>query len=56
VLGRIKCVFDKHKIDRKRVRDDGWTLRGRCRYCGEPLVKDYAAGKWVRPHGDHAGS
>lgn len=36
----IKCLFGHHRIDRRRVWNDSVSMRGVCRGCGVPLIRD----------------
>jgi len=36
----IRCYFAQHRPDRRRVWNDSVNMRGVCRGCGVPLVRD----------------
>ncbi len=36
----IKCLFGQHAVDRRRVWNDSVSMRGACRGCSMPLIRD----------------
>lgn len=39
------CLFNRHAPVRTRVKWDGWTFVGRCRFCKRVVRKEHR-GKW----------
>ncbi|WP_264424640.1 hypothetical protein [Novosphingobium sp. KCTC 2891] len=49
LLGRVPCLFGRHLINRRKVRDNGALRIVHCAHCGLALEKE-EGGHWRRRH------
>ncbi|KUR75893.1 hypothetical protein AQZ49_12625 [Novosphingobium sp. FSW06-99] len=46
-FGRLSCLFNSHKPNRRSVKWTGLSYEGNCRSCGRLIARAHA-GKWRR--------